>query len=409
MEKLAIDGGQPVRTKPFPSGKKVGEEELEQLREVIESGNMFQGAKVQEFREGFANMYGAKYCVSSTSGTASIHVGVAMVNPNPGDEIITSPITDIGTIIPIIYQNCIPIFADIEPYTWNMDAADLERKITEKTKAIIVVHLFGNAADMDEIMEVAKRHNIPVIEDCSQAHRSTYKGKLLGTIGDIGCFSLQQSKHMTTGDGGMTLTDNDDYGARGTFFVDKGWQRGLPGARQYIMLGMNYRMTELQAAVGIAQLGKVERVTTLRNRNGDLLTELISDVNGITTQGVIEGSKHTYWQYGFTVDSDANFTADQFSQALSKEGISSGAHYIGKPIFLCQQALVNKTIFGNSHHPFDLPAARKDIDYTEGLCPVTEDILNRMVTVGISQFLAEEDILDIAKGIRKVAEGLAKK
>jgi dTDP-4-amino-4,6-dideoxygalactose transaminase len=214
---------------------------------------------------------------------------------------------------------------------------------------------------------------------------------------------------MTTGDGGMTITDNDDYGARGTFFVDKGWQRGLPGARQYIMLGMNYRMTELQAAVGIAQLGKVEQVTNLRNHNGDRLTELISDVNGITTQGVIEGSKHTYWQYGFTVDSDAKFTADQFSQALSAEGISSGAHYIGKPIFLCQQALVNKTIFGDSHHPFDLPSARKDIEYVEGLCPITEDILNRMVTVSISQFLEEEDVLDIAKGIRKVAEGLSKK
>ena len=409
MANLAIDGGQPVRTKSFPSGNKVGKEELEQLEQVIASGNMFQGAKVQEFREGFANMYGAKYCASSTSGTASLHVGVAMVNPNPGDEIITSPITDIGTIIPIIYQNCIPIFADIEPYTWNMDAADLEHKITEKTKAIIVVHLFGNAADMDAIMEVARRHNIPVIEDCSQAHRSTYKGKLVGTIGEIGCFSLQQSKHMTTGDGGMTITDDDDYGARGTFFVDKGWQRELPGARQYIMLGMNYRMTELQAAVGIAQLGKVGPVTNLRNRNGDLLTELISAVSGITTQGVIEGSKHTYWQYGLTVDPDANFTADQFSQALSKEGISSGAHYIGKPIFLCQQALVNKTIFGDSHHPFDLPSARKDIEYVEGLCPITEDILNRMVTVSISQFLEEEDVKDIAKGIRKVAEGLAKK
>ncbi|MBC8232790.1 DegT/DnrJ/EryC1/StrS family aminotransferase, partial [bacterium] len=116
MANLAIDGGQPVRTKSFPSGNKVGKEELEQLEQVIASGNMFQGAKVQEFREGFANMYGAKYCASSTSGTASLHVGVAMVNPNPGDEIITSPITDIGTIIPIIYQNCIPIFADIEPY-----------------------------------------------------------------------------------------------------------------------------------------------------------------------------------------------------------------------------------------------------------------------------------------------------
>jgi len=409
MDKLAIDGGQPVRTKSFPSGKKVGKEELEQLEQVIASGNMFHGAKVKEFREGFAEMYGSKYCVSSTSGTSSIHVGIAMVNPNPGDEIITSPITDIGTVIPIIYQNCIPIFADIETYTWNMDAADLEHKITDKTAAIIPIHLFGNAVDMDPIMEVARKHKIPVIEDCSQAHRSTYKGKLVGTIGDIGCFSLQQSKHMTTGDGGMTITDNNDYGARGTFFVDKGWQRAFPGARQYTMLGMNYRMTELQAAVGIAQLGKVEQVTDLRNRNGDLLSELISDVKGIRVQGVIEGSKHTYWQYGFTVEKDANFSADEFSSALKKEGISSGAHYIGKPIFLCQQALVHKTIFGNSQHPFDLPTARQDIEYAEGMCPVTEDILNRMVTAHISQFLEEEDVRDIARGIRKVAEGLARR
>ena len=408
MEKLVIDGGQPVRTRSFPSGKKVGKEELEQLEQVISSGNMFQGAKVGEFREKFAQLYTTKYAVSSTSGTASIHVGIAMVNPNPGDEIITTPITDIGTVIPIIYQNCIPIFADVEPTTWNMDPQDLERKITPRTKAIVVVHLFGNATDMNPIIEVAKRHSIPVIEDCSQAHLSCYKGEKVGTIGDIGCFSLQQSKHMTTGDGGMTITDNEDYAARGTFFVDKGSRRGFPVDRDDIMLGMNYRMTELQAAVGIAQLGKVKWVTGRLNRNGDLLTELIQDVEGITTQKVIEGGKHTYWQYGFTVDPGANFTASQFAQTLSKEGISSGAHYIGKPIFLCQQALIEKRIFGDSQHPFDLPGVR-EIEYTEGMCPVTEDILNRLVTVRISQYLEEEDVRDIAKGIRKVASCLARK
>lgn len=409
MDKLAIDGGEPVRTKPFPSGSRVGKEELAQLEQVIASGNLFHGAKVQEFRQAFAETFGVKYAVTSTSGTAAIHVGVAMVNPSPGDEIITTSITDIGTIIPIIYQNAIPIFADVEPDTWNMDATDVERKITPKTKAIIAIHLFGNACDMDAVMAVAKRHNLPVIEDCAQAHKSTYKGKWVGTIGDIGCFSFQQSKHLLTGDGGMTITNNKEYGARGTFFVDKGLNRGWQGEEQYPMLGLNYRMTELQAAVGIAQLQKLNTVTQARNRVGTLLNDSIADVPYITPQRVIEGGVHTYWLYGLTVDACAPFTASQFAQALSKEGIHAGAHYIGKPIFLCYEALVKQQIFGNSRHPFDHPQARPGISYEPGQCPVTEDILNRLVTVGISQFLAEADVQDIAQAIRKVAVGLARR
>jgi dTDP-4-amino-4,6-dideoxygalactose transaminase len=402
MDKLAIDGGEPVRTKPFPSGKRVGQEELAQLEQVIASGNLFHGAKVQQFRQEFAEMFGVKYAVTSTSGTAAIHVGVAMVNPSPGDEIITSSITDIGTIIPIIYQNAIPIFADVQPDTWNMDAKDLERKITPKTKAILVIHLFGNACDMDAILEVAKRHNLPVLEDCAQAHLSAYKGRLVGTLGDIGCFSFQQSKHMLTGDGGMTITNTEEYGARGTFFVDKGLNRGWAGAQRYPMLGMNYRMTELQAAVGIAQLQKLKSVTTARNRVGNLLSELIADVPGVTPQRVINGGVHTYWKYGLTIAPSLPFTASQFAQALSKEGIPAAAHYIGKPIFLCQEALVRQQIFGSSHHPFDHPDTREGLSYEPGQCPVTENILNRMVTVGVNQFLGEADAQDIAKAIRKV-------
>lgn len=407
-EKLAIHGGEPVRKRPLTQGKKVGKEELKELIDVIDSGNMFRwgGTKVKQFEEEFARLLGAQYAVASTSGTASIHVAVGMVNPNPGDEIITAPITDVGTVIPIIYQSAIPIFADVDPETGNMDPESIEANITDKTRAIIVVHLAGNPCDMDAIMSIARRHNLVVIEDCSQAHLSIYKGKYVGTIGDIGCFSLQQSKHITTGDGGITITDNEEYGIRGKLFADKGWHRAEYGPRRYTLLGMNYRMTELQGAVACAQVRKLPEVIERRNRNGDMLSQLIADVPGVKPQKVLPDCRHTYWHYELLVQPDANFTADEFAQALKAEGIPASAHYIGKPIFLCHEALAQQRVFGNSRHPFDHPNARQGIRYYEGLCPRTEDYLNRLVVLPMSEFFTREDIQDMAHAIRKVATGL---
>nr|MBC8228140.1 DegT/DnrJ/EryC1/StrS family aminotransferase [bacterium] len=334
------------------SKKEIGKEELKQLKSVIKSGNLFHGPKVEQFRNEFAKLYGVRHAITSTSGTAAIHVALAMINPDPGDEIITTPITDMGTIIPIIYQNAIPVFADIHPDTWTIDAKSLEKAITPKTKGIIVVHMFGGVCDMDAILDVAKRHNLPVIEDCAQAHLAEYKHRLVGTIGDIGCFSFQQSKQMITGDGGMTITNNSEYADIGKLFVDKGWNRSAPvGAREYTILGMNYRMTELQAAVGIAQLRKAKSITERRNRNGTLLTESLMKVDGITPQYVGEGNKHTYWFYGFTVEPDAPFTAEALMRRLSDRGVSVSIHYIGKPIFLCSEPLMKKQFYGNSHFP----------------------------------------------------------
>ena len=164
---LAINGGTPVRTRPFPPQKKVGKEELKELVDVIDSGNMnrWGGTKVVAFEEEFAAIHGAKYGVASTSGTSALHVAVGMVNPSPGQEIITGPITDMGSIVPILYQGAIPIFAECAPDTFNMDPADIEAKITEKTAAIMAIHLFGNPYDMDPILEIARAHNLPVIED----------------------------------------------------------------------------------------------------------------------------------------------------------------------------------------------------------------------------------------------------
>jgi predicted dehydrogenase len=261
---------------------------------------------------------------------------------------------------------------------------------------------------MDAILDVAKKHNIPVIEDCAQAHFAEYKHRLVGTIGDIGCFSFQQTKQIITGDGGMTITNNSEYGNRGTLFVDKGWNRSAwGGARQYTMLGMNYRMTELQAAVGIAQLRKLQNITERRNRNGTLLTELLMKVDGITSQYVGENDKHTYLYVGFTVNPDAPFTADALARTLSNQGVSASAHNIGKPIFLCSEPLMEKKFYGNSHFPFDHPNARQDITYEPGMCPVAEDVLNRLVLLNVTERYSEKDVKNVANEVSQAVSKLS--
>jgi dTDP-4-amino-4,6-dideoxygalactose transaminase len=410
-EKLAIDGGAKVRTRPFPGGKKVGKEELKELVDVIDSGNMFRygGTKVEGFEKEFAEIHGAKYAVASTSGTSSLHIAVGMLNPSPGDEIIVGPITDMGSIIPILAQSAIPIFCEVQPDTFNMDPADIERKITAKTKAIMVIHLFGNPNDMDAILEIARRRKLAVIEDCSQAHMSEYKGRLVGTMGDIGCFSLQQSKHITCGDGGITITNNEEYGIRGKVFMDKGWHRAEFGPRKYSMFGPNYRMNELSGAVALAQTRKMKGVIALRRARGDLLSQLLADNPHVQPQRLLDGCKHTYWQYGMRVLDDAPFTTDDFAKALSAEGVSCGAHYIGKPIFLCHEAVRSRTLYGSSHFPFDHPNARPGIMYDENTCPVTQRVLDRMLLAQVSQFISEDDVRDIAAAIRKVSRLLRKR
>src|SRR6185436_13893565 len=275
-----------------------GPEEFRLIREALLSQNLCStdGQMVANFEKEFAVLYDAPYGVASTSGTAAIHVALGALDLNPGDEVITAPITDLGTIIPILSQNAIPVFADIDD-SYNMDPADVERKITPRTRAIIVVHLFGNPCDMDAMVDIAKRHKIPLIEDCSQAHMAEYKGKRVGSIGDIGCFSFQQTKHMTTGDGGMTITANKAYYERMKLFADKGFARKGLGARAYLFHAPNYRMTELVGAVGLAQLKKVKQVVEKRRVLGQYMTDLLSKIDGIRTAPVTPGATSSYWLY----------------------------------------------------------------------------------------------------------------
>jgi len=401
MEKLAVDGGAKVRTTPFPRRTPFGEEEVQLVTEAIRSQNLFQwsGHFVKDFEREFAALYGVPHAVASTSGTAAIHVAVGTVNPNPGDEIITAPITDLGTVVPILLQNAIPIFADVD-HTYTMDPKDVERKITDRTRAIIAVHLFGNACDMDALCAIARRHDLILIEDASQAHVTRYKGRHLGTIGDIGCFSMQQSKHMTTGDGGMTITSRDDLYERMWLFADKGYQRKGFGPRAYKFLAPCYRMNEQTAAVGLAQLKRVRGVVEKRIRLGALLSERLSATDGIRPAPVTEGSEHSCWLYPIWVE---RWEPVPFAEALSAEGVPAGHGYIGKPIFLCAGCCHAKDTYGDSHFPFDSPYNDRQIEYDESLCPETQRALDHTVTTPINENYTGQDIEDVAAAVEKVA------
>ncbi|MCX7597971.1 MAG: DegT/DnrJ/EryC1/StrS family aminotransferase, partial [Armatimonadetes bacterium] len=261
MQKLAKDGGTPVRdttTRPWPSisnasDRMFGAEEMELLRKVIESGNLFRygGTMVDTFEQEMAARYEVEHAIAVTSGTAAIHTAVAALDLEVGDEIITTTVTDAGTVIGILQCNCVPTFADVDRRTMNLRPDSVEAAISDRTRAIIVVHLFGQPAPMDEILDVARRHNLWVIEDCSQSHGATFDGRLVGTMGHLGAFSLQQSKQIATGDGGVVITNNDELAARARAFHDKYFERGGT-LRGYAKLGINYRMNELTGAVALA-------------------------------------------------------------------------------------------------------------------------------------------------------------
>jgi len=402
--KLALAGGTPVRSSPLPTRKPFGDEEVELVTRALRSQNLFRwgGTYVAELERRFAEFYGAAGAAACTSGTASLHLAVGAVNPDPGDEIITAPITDMGSIIPILYQGAIPIFADVDPTTGNMDPDDVEAKITDRTRAIMVIHLFGSPGPIDRFVEIAGKRGIPLIEDACQCHATRYQGNYAGTFGDIGCFSFQQSKHMTCGDGGVTISRDGDTVDRMRLFGDKGWVRGDEGPRGYILHGPNYRMTELQGAVSLAQLKKVRSVVERRMALGDYLNSLLAEVESVRTPPRSPNVEHSYWLYPLRL---VEHCAREFAEALRAEGIPAGAGYIGKPIFLCSASLREKKTLGRSHWPFDAPGARA-VEYAEGMCPRTEEFLARLVTLTIHEDMSREDMEDYAEAVRKVASGL---
>ena len=392
------------------SGRDLGEEELLLLREVIESGtlNCTKGTQVKAFEQAFAARYGVAHARAVTSGTAAVHAAIAAIDPEPGDEIITTPVTDMGAIAPILYQQAIPIFADVDPVSLNITPESVAARITPRTRAVIATHLFGNPCDVDGIKQVADRHGIPLIEDCAQAYLATQHGELVGTIGAIGAFSLQQGKHMTTGEGGIVITSDRHYARWMTLFSDKAWGYGDPNPDHYF-LALNYRMTDLQGAVARAQLAKLDGVVAKRQRSAALLTAQLSGLEGLTLPAPLRNATHVYWKYPLSVDPAVIAGgADALGAALKARGVFCAPRYIQKPAFQCRMFTERKT-YGMSRCPFSCRERDGDsIVYDAADYPGTMRGLERVVVLPWNEFYTDEHVAFIASAVHTAVTQLCR-
>src|SRR5215470_846467 len=386
------------------TGRDLGVEEIELLKQVIHTGTLTstKGSFTRTLEQRFAQTLGVKKAYACASGTAAVHLAVAAIDPNPGDEFVTTSITDMGALTPIIYQGGIPVFAEVDPVTLNVTARTIEAVLSPRTKAIVVTHLFGNPCDMREIMELARSHKIPVIEDCAQAFLARSGGKYVGTFGNIGCFSMQQGKHMTTGEGGMVVSNDDALARRMFLFINKAWGYGDPNPDHYF-LALNYRISELTAGVALAQLDKLQSVVDRRIDAANRLTRMILNVKGIKTPKRASDAVHVYWKYCLTVDGKMiRDGAVGLGKALKEYGIASAPRYIQKPAFMCEIFQKRRT-FGNSQFPFTL-ARPEAMDYSKTRFPLTYKALEDILVLPWNEQYTQEHLEFIANSVRKSVE-----
>lgn len=406
MSTLLTNVGMVLPSDQEASGRTLGSEELKCLAGVIASGTLtsVKGRFTKTFEEEFAKTIGVKFAYANSSGTAAIHAAIAALDPEPGDEIVTSPITDMGALTPILYQAAVPVFAEVDPATWNVTAKTIEPMLSSRTKAIIVTHLFGNPCEMDAINKLAASKDLPVIEDCAQAFLAKSQGKIIGTLGKVSCFSLQQGKHITTGEGGIVATDDPELARKMYLFINKAWGYGDPNPDHYF-LAMNYRMSELQGAVALGQLPKLQDVTRRRIAAADALTRKLAGLKGIQTPYVRPGDVHTYWKYCLRVDSKI---IPGGSVALGKElkarQISSVPRYIQKPAFMCKIFQDQKT-FGKSRFPFTL-ARPEVLRYEESRFPLTMQSLHEILVLPWNENYVDAHVNFLSDAIHDAVEQL---
>ena len=352
----------------IPIAKPVlGREEEEAIREVLQSGILTQGEKVKSFEEAFANYIGVDHAIAVTNGTIALDIALKVLKVGPGDEIIVPAFSFIATSNCVLFQGAKPVFADINHRSFNIDPSDVNEKITAKTKAIIPVHLFGQPARMDELMEIAQDHRLFLVEDAAQAHGAEYKGQKVGGLGDVGCFSFYATKNMTTGEGGMITTNNDELARRARLL------RSHAQTKKYhhTTLGYNYRMTELSAAVGLVQLKKLNQLNAKRIKNAEMLSEGIEKIRGLTPPYVEEYVKHVFHQYVILVEEDYPLERNELADHLKRKDIGVAVHY-PKPIY--KQPLYHK------------------LGYNGMLCPMTEEACKRVLSLPVHPSVDEEDI-----------------
>ncbi|KXB01994.1 aminotransferase DegT [candidate division MSBL1 archaeon SCGC-AAA261F17] len=356
----------------------LSDDEIQAAVEVLKSGYLRQGPKTKEFEEKFAEKVGSEHAVAVSSGTAALHIAyLAMLDS--GDEVLVPSFSHISTASMVSFANCKPIFCDLDPRTFTLNLESAEERLTEKTRAIVPVHLFGNACDVDEITDFADEHELRIIWDAAQAHGTKYKGKDVGSFDDLVCYSFYPTKNMTTGEGGMITTNDSKINEECRLLREHGQVKKY----FHTTLGLNYRMTDVEAAIGIRQLEKLDDFVSERRGNAEQLTEKLSEIDGVTPPLVKEGIKHSYHQYAILLDLDElECTRDEFIESLNKKGIGTAVHY---PRPLHKQPIFQE-LLGDSP------------------LPTSEDISKRILSLPVYPGLGEGDLERIIEGVRAIVK-----
>ncbi|WP_414661813.1 DegT/DnrJ/EryC1/StrS family aminotransferase [Horticoccus sp. 23ND18S-11] len=409
-DKLAKAGGaKAVKAKP---GRRVrwDDREKQQLGSAVDQASLFYwaGGKPNQqtglFIERFKQYCPSEHVVTCSSGTAALHIAIAAAGIGPGDEVITTPITDIGTVTGILFQQGVPVFADLGASTYNLDPASVERSITLRTKAIIAVHLTGAPCDMSALQAIAQKHNLVLIEDCAQAWGAQVRGKPVGSFGHVACYSLMDSKHICAGDGGVVASSDKRIGPALLKFSDKGNDRMAPGNAwdKTGVLATNYRMSELQAAFAAVQLQRLEGIASKRAALGRLLIEGIGNLPAVLPPRIAAADRATFWFFYFRLKLDRlKCNRAEFVEALRAEGVSCNAGYIPVPVY--------KLPYFQQHSFFAGRWPIKELgltamDYTKVKCPEAEAILSTGIQMPLHEAMDEALIRESAAAIRKVAK-----
>jgi len=355
----------------------LGEEELKNVIEAVKSGWISSKGKfIEEFEGGFAKYCGVKYGVATANGTAALHLALKSLGIGKNDEVIVPTLTFVATANAVTYCNAKPIFVDSHPEYWCIDPEKIEEKVTKNTKAIIVVHLYGHPCDMDWIMDIAEDKGLYVIEDCAEAHGAEYKGKKVGSFGDIACFSFYGNKIITTGEGGMCVTNNEGLAERMRLLRDHGMSRHKK--YWHDIVGFNYRMTNLQAAIGIAQLGKLDEFIEKKRQIAKWYAEKLKELEEkglIKPHPEMPWAKCVYWMYSILIENKAKIGRDELMKKLEEKGIET--------------------------RPFFIPMHILPIHKRDGRFPVAEKLAREGVNLPSSVKLNREDVEIIVDCLRR--------
>lgn len=383
-ELLAVFGGPKTIKTPFPRYNPYGNEEKEAACRVVESGvlsrfigawheDFYGGEEVKKFEADWASFFKVCHAVTVNSATSGLIAAVGAIGIEPGDEVIVSPWTMAATATAILVWNAIPVFADIEPDTFNLDPISVEKLITPLTRAIIVPDIFGHAADLEAILKIARKHNLKVIEDAAQSPGALYKGSYVGTVADIGVFSLNYHKHIHTGEGGVCVT-NDAALAERMQMIRNHAEAAVVGRKtQNIanMVGFNLRMGEIEAAMGVEQLKKLSRLAAAKTKAGTDLATALKDLRGLKTPVVKPGCTHVYYVFPLIIDTNVlGVSRTKIIEALQAEGVPGLMHgYANVHLLPIYQ---QKIAYGTKHFPWVKPIYEGTVSYEKGICPVAE-------------------------------------